>query len=159
MADSLTPADSTSSIDPASLLPHAHPMVLLDSIVRWDSEGIVCSSRSHLAADNPLREGGHLSIFAGVEYAAQAMAAHNRLLADDSAPPRKGFLAVASKVTALAPSLNQSPDQSLDQWPHILTIEAWVMAQTQDSSMYQFRLSVQDKPLLGGQLTAVLSAE
>lgn len=151
MANSLDPTDSTSSIDPASLLPHAHPMVLLDTIVRWDSDAIVCSSRSHLAADNPLREGGHLSVFAGVEYAAQAMAAHNRLLADDDAPPRKGFLAVASKVTALA--------QSLDQWPKTLTIEAWVMAQTRDSSMYEFRLSAQETPVLEGQLTAVLSPE
>jgi len=155
MANSLDPTDSTNSIDPASLLPHAHPMVLLDTIVRWDSDAIVCSSRSHLAADNPLREVGHLSVFAGVEYAAQAMAAHNRLLADDDAPPRKGFLAVASKVTALAQNL----DQSLDQWPQTLTIEAWVMAQTRDSSMYQFRLSAQETPVLEGQLTAVLSPE
>lgn len=155
MANSLHCTDSTSSLDPASLLPHAPPMVLLDTIVRWDSDGIVCLSRSHLAADNPLREGGHLSVFAGVEYAAQAMAAHNRLLADDGAPPRKGFLAVASKVTALA----QNPDQGLDQWPETLAIEAWVMAQTRDSSMYQFRLSVEDKPVLEGQLTAVLSSE
>ena len=158
MANSLDPTDSTSSIDPASLLPHAHPMVLLDSIVRWNSDAIVCSSRSHLAADNPLRVGGHLSVFAGVEYAAQAMAAHSRLLADDDAPPRKGFLAVASKVTALAQSRDQNLTQSLDQWPQTLTIEAWVMAQTRDSSMYQFRLSVEDKPLLEGQLTAVLSS-
>src|SRR5690625_5838329 len=99
MANSLHCTDSTSSLDPASLLPHAPPMVLLDTVVRWVSDGIVCRSRSHLAADNPLRDGGHLSVLAGVAYAAQAGAADDRLLADDGVQQRKGDLAAASAET------------------------------------------------------------
>jgi predicted hotdog family 3-hydroxylacyl-ACP dehydratase len=124
-------------------------MVLLDAIERWDSEAIVCTSRSHLAPNNPLRDDGRLSVYAGVEYAAQAMAAHTRLLTDSSAPPRKGFLAVASKVAAQA--------DALDEYAETLTIEARVIAQNRDSSMYQFHISAQGKPILEGQLTAVLS--
>ncbi|MDQ2076992.1 hypothetical protein [Marinimicrobium sp. ABcell2] len=139
----------TTALKPASLLPHTGAMVLLDRIDRWDDETIVCTSHSHLAADNPLRDDGRLSVYAGVEYAAQAMAAHTRLLISDSAPPRKGFLAVASKVTAHAATLDEHTQE--------LTIEAQTIAQNRDSSMYQFRLSAQGQLILEGQLTAVLS--
>lgn len=54
-------------------------MSLLETIVEWDQSSICCETRSHLAADNPLRYKGRLSTLSGIEYAAQAMALHGGL--------------------------------------------------------------------------------
>lgn len=140
-----------SHLNPAELLPHAGAMVLIDTIVGWDDEHIICASDSHLDAANPLRDQGRLSIYAGVEYAAQAMAAHARLSARDGAPPQKGFLAVASKLEARV--------ATLDETTQSLRIEARPLARNSGSSMYQFEISAQGETLLTGQLTAVLDAE
>lgn len=133
----------------AELLPHSAPMVLVDSIIRWDEQSIHCQSISHLQPDNPLREAGVLSVFAGVEYAGQAMAAHARLLvsATEDAQPRKGFIAVASKLAARV--------VTLDSVSAPLLIEADMLAHNADSSLYAFTLSADGQTLLTGQLTAV----
>lgn len=136
-----------------TLIPHAGPMVLVDSITHWDPQHIRCEARSHLEANNPLRQAGELSVYAGVEYAAQAMAAHARLVAEKPAgeTPRRGFIAVASKLKASV--------GTLDEIVASLIIEAQVVAQTSDSSLYEFTLYAADTPLLSGQLTAVLAPE
>lgn len=140
-----------SSSNPAQLLPHAGAMVLIDDIVNWDDSHIVCIADSHLGAGNPLRDQGRLSIYAGIEYAAQAMAAHARLGAHDEALPRKGFLAVASKLEARV--------ETLDAIARPLRIEARPLVRNSGSSMYQFEISAQGHTLLTGQLTAVLDSE
>lgn len=137
-----------------TLIPHAGPMVLVDSITHWDPQHIRCEAHSHLNADNPMRQGGELSVFAGVEYAAQAMAAHARLVAEkpaSEAAPRRGFIAVASRLKASV--------SKLDEIAAPLLIEARVVAQTSDSSLYEFTLYAGDTELLSGQLTAVLAPE
>lgn len=63
------------------LIPHQGASCLLDAVVEWDAERIVCTSSSHRAPDNPLRHGGQLSPLALIEYGAQAMAIHAGLLA------------------------------------------------------------------------------
>lgn len=133
----------------AELLPHSSPMVLVDTIIRWDEQSIHCQSQSHLQPDNPLRQAGTLSVFAGVEYAAQAMAAHARLLqsATTDATPRKGFIAVASKLSAHV--------DMLDSVRASMHIEANMLAHNNDSSLYAFSLSADGQTLLTGQLTAV----
>jgi len=37
------------------LIPHDGKMCLLESVNYWDESKIICSSYSHMAADNPLR--------------------------------------------------------------------------------------------------------
>lgn len=135
---------------PAELLPHRAPMVLIDRIEHWDPERIVCRADSHHAKDNPLRQEGHLSVHAGVEYAAQAMAAHARLeREDEGGAPARGFLAVGSKIRAHA--------QYLDAAPGPLRIEASPLARNPGSSLYQFRIESDDgQPLLEGRLTAII---
>ena len=64
-----------------TLLPHAGRMRLIDRVVSYDEQTIVCESDSHRAADHPLAEAGVLSIICGLEYGAQAMAIHGALLA------------------------------------------------------------------------------
>ncbi|HEY7885675.1 MAG TPA: hypothetical protein VIC08_12100 [Cellvibrionaceae bacterium] len=143
---------STATTPPiAELIPHRAPMVLVDSITHWDDKNIICHSESHLSSDNPLRDQGVLSVFAGVEYAAQAMAAHARLISPPKAdgPPRKGFLAVASKLTATV--------AELDTVAAPLVINAHMLAHNADSSLYEFTLHAADTLVLSGQLTAVMT--
>ena len=94
----------------AARIPHAGPMCLLDQAVSWDESRIECTAfarpprhpdaaarrrpEAYLAA-LPLAQDGRLPASAAIEYAAQAMALHGRLLqegATDAAPTR-GFLA------------------------------------------------------------------
>jgi predicted hotdog family 3-hydroxylacyl-ACP dehydratase len=86
-------------------------MCLLDRVLSWDGDHLECSAGLSLStADHPLAQDGRLPATAAIEYAAQAMALHGRLMqeqaAEDaaaadpegaaSAPsqaPRRGFLA------------------------------------------------------------------
>lgn len=63
----------------ASLVPHAGPMCLLERVLDWDADRIRCAAT--IADAHPLRDGERLPATALIEYAAQAMAAHGRLLA------------------------------------------------------------------------------
>lgn len=134
----------TSSPAPAELLPHVPPMVLIDKITSWDHTTVVCSADSHLHQDNPLRINGRLSAHAGIEYAAQAMAAHAKLRAGETGAPRRGVVATASKVVAHV--------DTLDAVPAPLSISATRIADNGDSSLYEFRISAAEQLLLEGQL-------
>lgn len=126
-------------------------MVLIGAVRAWDDSKISCVANSHLAANNPLRVNGLLSVYTGVEYAAQAMAAHARLTApaaQETTAPRKGFLAVASKLSASV--------QNLDTINAELQIDLEMIAANADSSMYSFVLSADQSVLLTGQLMAVM---
>jgi predicted hotdog family 3-hydroxylacyl-ACP dehydratase len=72
----------------SALVPHAGPMVLLDHVVRYDDESILCSATSHRRDDNPLRRHGLLRAVCGAEYGAQAAAVHGPLAAET--PARAG---------------------------------------------------------------------
>ncbi|MBU2885728.1 hypothetical protein KO507_08135 [Gilvimarinus agarilyticus] len=134
------------------LLPHAPPMVLLDSIIEHSETHILCQSNSHLAPDNPLRTGDTLSVYAGIEYAAQAMAVHTRLSGQNTADaaPRKGVIAVASKLQAAV--------KTLDAIHYPLDIRTDIIAQTADSTLCSFTLEAKGTVILQGQLTAMLVA-
>ena len=71
----------------ASKIPHQGSMCLLDEVLAWNEQRIVCSAVSHTSPENPLRLAGRLGSANGVEYAAQAMAVHGALLAPATAAP------------------------------------------------------------------------
>src|SRR5438045_9022881 len=56
-------------------------MCLLDRVLRWDDESIVCVSETHRDPANPLRRDGRLSAMHAVEYGAQAASVHGGLRA------------------------------------------------------------------------------
>src|SRR5438128_791254 len=60
---------------------HKGRMCLLDEVLSWDAARIRCRSATHRSADNPLRLHGRLGAACGIEYAAQAMAVHEALIA------------------------------------------------------------------------------
>lgn len=136
----------------SELLPHKAPMVLIDSVTRWNGTAIECEANTHLAASNPLRINGVLSIYAGVEYAAQAMALHLRLNSQNTdQAPRKGFVAVASRLNACT--------QNLDDIQAPLHINLQQLVVNDQGALFQFNLSASTQELLQGQLLAVLAAE
>jgi predicted hotdog family 3-hydroxylacyl-ACP dehydratase len=64
-----------------TLIPHAGTMCLLDSVLDWDDESIVCITNTHRDEANPLRRDGRLSALHALEYGAQAAAIHGGLRA------------------------------------------------------------------------------
>jgi len=93
----------------AARIPHAGRMCLLDRVIAWDEDGIVCESDGHRTdyrdrrrdGPHPLVRDGALPATAAIEYAAQAMALHGALIGERAATaagaavdePARGFLA------------------------------------------------------------------
>jgi predicted hotdog family 3-hydroxylacyl-ACP dehydratase len=61
---------------PHGLLAHGGAMMLLDRVVSWDGDSVLCSVMSHLDPHNPLRRDGMLPAVCGLEFALQAAAVH-----------------------------------------------------------------------------------
>ena len=73
-----------------TLIPHAGSMCLLDNVIEWDDESIVCFTNTHRDPANPLRRDERLSALHALEYGAQAAAVHGGLrarAAGATAPP------------------------------------------------------------------------
>src|SRR5580658_2112697 len=77
-------------------IPHSGAMRLLDAVLSWDDQSIVCSASSHVDPANPLRDNGVCSSVHAVEYAAQAMAVPGSLLAPDDRNARLELVYVAT---------------------------------------------------------------
>ena len=132
----------------AGLIPHSGAMCLLDGVVQWDANSILCMSRSHRAVDNPLRTGGRLLAVCGIEYAAQAMAVHGSLAGKVSGRPRAGYLASLRDV--------ECSRGRLDDLEGDLVVEAEQVAGDGAHVIYRFRLRVEEVEVLSGQALVVL---
>ena len=140
------------SID--TLLPHTGRMRLIDRIVSYDEQRIVCESDSHRTANHPLADAGTLSIVAGLEYGAQAMAIHGGLLAAKAQPQRTrarhGFLVAASELRWFV--------ERLDACAAPLTIEAVNELRSDHQVAYRFEIRAADLMLLRGRASVLLGA-
>ncbi len=132
--------------DICALIPHQGAMCLLDEVLSWDSSHIVCTSRSHLSEDNPLRSKGRLRAVCGVEYAAQAMAVHGALLS--SGPIAAGYLVSIRNLR-----LNVS---YLDDMDETLTVDARRLMGGAEGLVYEFTIAAQKDTLLSGRATVSL---
>jgi predicted hotdog family 3-hydroxylacyl-ACP dehydratase len=131
-------------------LPHQGSMCLLDAVTDWDAQHIRCTASSHRHADNPLRAHDRLGAACGIEYAAQAMAAHGALLAAADNPPRAGYLASVRGVELQVARLD---DIAAD-----LEVEAERLSGDDNTILYGFRVSAVGCELLSGRATVVLDA-
>ena len=129
-------------------LPHRGRMNLLGSVTHWDAAGIRCAADSHRDADNPLRRGGELPIACGIEYAAQAVAAHGALLAGEARAPAPGFLASVRSVTFGA--------KRLDDIAAPLEVSALRIGGDAGGLLYDFRVEAAGRPLVAGRLAVIL---
>jgi len=123
-------------------------MCLLDRIDAWDDVRIRCTANSHRRTDHPLRAHGRLGVACGIEYAAQAMAAHGALRAAVDAPPRAGYLTSVRGVRLLVARLD---DIAAD-----LTVVAERLSGDDNTLLYGFSLAAGDRLLLDGRATIVL---
>lgn len=132
----------------AARIPHHGAMCLLDSVLELDADRIVCSARSHADPANPLRAAGRLAAVCGIEYAAQAMAAHGAALRAGGGRPALGYLASVRKLAMHV--------ERLDNIAAPLRIEAERAGADGDRVLYLFTLSADGRCLLEGRAAVLL---
>ena len=85
--------------DLRTLLPHSGPMVLLDRVLSADTENLFAEVTIHAAS--VFCDGAGVGAWVGIEYMAQAIAAHAGFLARQRGEPVKvGFLLGARRYEA-----------------------------------------------------------
>ena len=138
-------------------IPHQGRMCLLDSVLEWNHSFICCQSLSHLATDHPLRAHDRLGAACGVEYAAQAMAVHGALIAEEAAvegvsssPPRAGYLASMRSVVLHV--------ERLDTVVAPLLVKAERISGDANTVLYSFTVHADGHLLLSGRAAVVLNA-
>jgi predicted hotdog family 3-hydroxylacyl-ACP dehydratase len=143
----MTPLIDKSEI--RTLIPHSGRMCLLDGVVRWDDESIVCITNTHRDINNSLRRDGQLSAVHALEYGAQAAAVHGGLrarAAGTTAPPcylaalRDAHLHVAR----------------LDDLRSALEVRAQRVFGGAGNTIYQFSVSADGAPVADGRATIML---
>jgi predicted hotdog family 3-hydroxylacyl-ACP dehydratase len=132
----------------AARIPHAGSMCLLDRIVTWGPDHIRCEADGHTRPDHPLRAQGRLAAVCGIEYAAQAMAAHAAVLEASATRPRMGYLASVRKVEILV--------ARLDTFAGPLVIEASRIGGDAGNVLYGFEVRAGQRMLLCGRAAVIL---
>ena len=135
----------------ADLVPQHGPMCLLDEVLHFDERNIACRATSHRAGANPLRANGRLPALAGIEYAAQALAAHCALVEPARARAADGVLA---GVRALALQVDR-----LDEIEHALEVKAERLIVEGPRLLYRFAIEAGGRELLSGRVAVVLRAK
>ncbi|HUJ88087.1 MAG TPA: 3-hydroxylacyl-ACP dehydratase [Burkholderiales bacterium] len=133
-----------------ALVPQRGAMCLLDRVLSWDGDGIVCASASHRRADNPLRARGRLHALAGIEYAAQAVALHGALCARAGRAIGPGLLASLREVELNA--------ERLDLVAGELLAIADALVVERRHMLYAFRVEGDGRILLKGRAAIALVA-
>ncbi len=130
------------------LIRHSGKMCLLNCVVAYDNEHIVCSSTSHGDKDNPLRTSDGLSAIHGIEYGAQAMALHGGLM---NSLGRVGYLVAVRDL------------ETDVEWLHDIFepihVTATAAMQNESGATYRFLIEVSDRPLVSGRLTIAFVAD
>ena len=131
----------------AAHLPHAGRMNLLHEIVSWDEHGLRARATSHRDVDNPLRRGGELPISCGIEYGAQAVAAHGALLTEGTSGA--GVLASVRSV--------EFHRTRLDDVRGDLDVAVEQIGGGTGGMLYRFALASEGRKLIDGRLAIVLA--
>lgn len=86
--------------DIEALIPHSGGMCLLEQVLSYTDEDIICRTQTHLAVNNPLKIDGKLSKMHLIEYGAQAIAVHGGLmdLSLTTGAPKLGYIAMVKAV-------------------------------------------------------------
>ncbi len=130
------------------LIPHSGSMCLLQRVLEWDEQRILCESLSHKQRDNPLLRNGCLSSIHALEYGAQAMAVHGGLLARKRGEKlRGGYLAALREVKLRLLDLSQLQGS--------LLIEAVELMSEGGNLMYSFQVTANGEQLVTGRATVI----
>lgn len=132
-------------------VPHAGSMCLLDEVLGWDDERISARATNHNDPHHPLRQGDRLPAHCAIEFAAQAMAVHGALMAQDSGrSPRIGFIGSVRDIRL-------SVDR-LDNITAPLEIEAVKQLADENHSLYELRVSAAGHELMTGRAAVFLQS-
>ncbi|MEO7937297.1 MAG: hydroxymyristoyl-ACP dehydratase [Burkholderiaceae bacterium] len=134
----------------AARIPHQGSMCLLNAVLEWNAQWVVCDAIGHVTPDHPLRAHGRLGAAAGVEYAAQAMAVHGVLLAAMPAGPTQGYL---TSVRGLSLHVER-----LDDLPGPIRVRAERLSGDARVVLYRFDLAHAGVSLMDGRASVVLDA-
>ncbi len=130
------------------LMPHAGTMCLLQELVSWDAEQILCRTRSHLSEQNPLRCDGRLDAIHAIEYGAQAIGLHGGLLARESeGSPRPGLLVGLRQIKLHRRWLDDTGDP--------LSIHARVLLADSRNLLYAFAIHLNQEPVAEGRAAII----
>ena len=124
-------------------LPHQGRMNLLDGILEWDATTLRAFARSHRASNHPLRRAGELPIACGIEYGAQAAAAHGALVSPQASGA--GFLASVRSVVFHS--------RRLDDVAGDLDVIAEQIGAAASGVLYRFEVASAGRALVAGRLT------
>jgi predicted hotdog family 3-hydroxylacyl-ACP dehydratase len=138
------------SIDLRTLIPHQGTMCLNERVLQWDDNRVLLATRSHAAADNPLRCNGHLRAVHLCEYGAQAMAVHGGLLARAAGRRAEPGLLVAVRDVRLHL-------RTIEHLPGELQVEAERLLASAASWQYAFRVSHAGQLLAAGRAAVMLN--
>ena len=142
------------------LLPHQGAMCLLERVLECNETSIVCTTRTHLDPNNPLRSSGGLGSANAIEYAAQAMALHARLQArpdENSAegqtnePGQQGGHGVLGSVRGC-----QLMSARLDTYDEPLIVQASLMSGDANMALYSFEVGGKTESIATGRATVLL---
>jgi predicted hotdog family 3-hydroxylacyl-ACP dehydratase len=125
----------------ATHLPHQGAMSLLDEIVAWNATAIRAVARNASDPAHPLRRAGELPITCGIEYGAQAAAAHGALASKN--PSGAGLLASVRSVVFHARRLDDVG---------VLEITAEQMGGGAAGVLYRFEVSSRERKLVEGRV-------
>lgn len=131
----------------AAHLPHAGDMCLLEAVVDWDESSLRARASNHGALNHPLRHGGELPIAAGIEYGAQAAAAHGAL--STQKPSGAGMIAAVRSVAFHA--------RRLDNVAGDLDIRVEQLGGAGAGVIYRFAVSASGAVLVEGRVTVAFS--
>src|SRR4029077_14303253 len=132
-----------------TLIPHADLMCLLDSVVKWDDESIVCTSETHRDPANPLRRDGRLSALHAFEYGAQAAAVHGGLRARSAGVATQPYYLAALRDAHLRVI-------RLDDIDSPLEVRAQRLFGDGSNAIYECHISAGTAILADGRITVML---
>ncbi len=116
--------------DIEAIIPHAGGMCLLEQVISYTDEEIICRTQSHLDVNNPLKTDGKLSKMHLIEYGAQAIAVHGGLLdlSISNGAPKLGYIA----------SLKLVKWGSFEPFTDFLEVTATAVMVNDMSKLYEF---------------------
>ena len=131
------------------LIPHSGSMCLLDTVVEWDSDTIVCGTASHRRADNPLLDSdGRLPAVILVEYGAQAAAVHAGLLQQTIGQGATAYIGAVKDLQLHAAVVDASID--------VLQIQAQCLLTNNDGAIYRIQCGTEHCSLVTARVLLVL---
>src|SRR5438132_13947471 len=140
------------SIDRAeirTLIPHSGSMCLLDKVINWDDESIVCFTNTHRDPANPLQRDGRLSALHALEYGAQAAAIHGGLRARAAGATAQPCYLAALRDAHLHVA-------RLDDLASPLEVRVQRLFGDSGNTIYQCALSASGTPVAEGRHTIML---